>query len=386
MDMKVKLWLLSCVLGGMAPHAYGQGEAEAVPPRSKMAGDYIIMNMQEYEGMVGLGNMRAMEMAVDGDSLSLSGFYMAQGLDGIKAGYSETNGSITIPSGTEILRAGNVTRVLYLWDEDAQEVNPRPITYEYLGNGTWGTEQSLMIMTGYVGGELSPGAYFANGSEIHRANAISANVSYYGTDVESQIRYDESRPSFVAVEGNRVSVYNLLQTDQYGYGCMMEGVMAEDETTVSFAPRPIGQSNDGTYKVLAGCGYDEAGNVPDGLANAGTAQEGYVEGRIDLEEGTLEFGRMAIWVASYGGTGLVIDSNTFFEFVAETKVTFEPGEVLPSSIASSPAADALAKEVERVEYYRMDGVRTAQPRQGELLVKRTVYADGTARSEKVLAR
>ena len=383
--MKTKILLLSFLLGTFQL-VQAQGETETVPALSEMEGDFVIMNMQEYEGMAGLGNMRAMKMSVDGDSLSISGFYMLQGVDNVKAGYDEQDGDITISSGTEILRASNITRVLYVWDEDAQEVNLRPITYEYLGNGTWATEQTLMIMTGYVGGELSQGAYFANGSEIHRANAVSSNVSYYGTDIETQERYDESRPSFVAVEDGRVAVYNLLQADQYGYGCMMEGTIGTDGATVSFAPRAIGQTNDGTYRVLAGCGYDEAGNIPDGLTNAGTPQEGYVEGHLDLETGTLSFGHMAIWVASYDGTGLEIDSDRFFEFVAKTEVTFEPGEILPSSIGPSRALDSQAKAVERVEYYRMDGVRVARPRQGELLVKRSVYTDGTARTEKMFVR
>ena len=321
-----------------------QKGAEAVPARSEMAGDYIIMNMQEYEGMVGLANMRAMKVSVEGDSLNLSGFYMLQGVDNIKAGYNEQNGNITIPSGTEILRSSNIIRVLYLWDEDAQEVSRRAITYEYIGNGTWATEQLLMIMYGYVGEELSPGAYFAQGSEIHRANAVSENVSYYGTEIESQQRYDESRPSFISIEDGRVAVYNLLQTDQYGYGCVMEGVIGEDGTVVSFAPNAVGQANDGTYKVLAGCGYDEENNIPDGL------------------------------------------TNSFFEFVAETKVAFEPDDVLASSVQSSPEWEETAKDVERVEYYRMDGVRVMCPRQGELLVKRMVYTDGTVRSEKMFAR
>lgn len=384
--MKIRILLLICLLGGMLPVAQAQEGAEAVPARSEMAGDYIIMNMQEYEGMVGLANMRAMKVSVEGDSLNLSGFYMLQGVDNIKAGYNEQNGNITIPSGTEILRSSNIIRVLYLWDEDAQEVSRRAITYEYIGNGTWATEQPLMIMYGYVGEELSPGAYFAQGSEIHRANAVSENVSYYGTEIESQQRYDESRPSFISIEDGRVAVYNLLQTDQYGYGCVMEGVIGEDGTVVSFAPNAVGQANDGTYKVLAGCGYDEENNIPDGLTNAGTSQEGYVEGYLDLEAGILEFGRMAIWAASYGGLGLVINSNSFFEFVAETKVAFEPDDVLASSVQSSPKWEETAKDVERVEYYRMDGVRVMYPRQGELLVKRMVYTDGTVRSEKMFVR
>ena len=161
--MKTKILLLSFLLGTFQL-VQAQGETETVPALSEMEGDFVIMNMQEYEGMAGLGNMRAMKMSVDGDSLSISGFYMLQGVDNVKAGYDEQDGDITIPSGTEILRASNITRVLYVWDEDAQEVNLRPITYEYLGNGTWATEQTLMIMTGYVGGELSQGAYFANGS------------------------------------------------------------------------------------------------------------------------------------------------------------------------------------------------------------------------------
>ena len=190
-------------------------DATTVPAREEMTGDFIIINSQVYNDVEGISDMRPMTITDRGDSLVISNMYM-RGCRNVAADYDEENGNLTIPSGVLIYHIENIVYYLYQWNDDQEMVNPRPITYKYAGNGEWRTDATLMLMVGYEEGDLQP-SYFAQGSEIVKANGTAENVSFAASGLD---RYDESRPCLVRIDDPVITIYNFLQADQFGYGCM----------------------------------------------------------------------------------------------------------------------------------------------------------------------
>ena len=370
--------LLSCVCLA----SVGMAVAQTMPPSvEEMAGDYVIMNYKENEGQKLLADMKDMRIDAAGhDALKFSGFYMTDSED-FAVAYDPQSGKIAIPSGTQVLGGDSgFEQYLYLWNEDKDEVMNSDIEYLLQEDGTWKAAPPIVLMSGVEGGQLSP-YYFSNESVICRANAETANVSYVGWGAEQEV-YIESRPSYVRIEKNKITVYNLLQKDQYGYGCYMEGTYTDDGR-VLFKPVLVGQSNDGTYKVLAGCLYDEQENRPTDITDAGGRSEGVVRGTIDLDAGVLELEPMAIWTASLHDSLVIIDSDRrYYEFVKSVKVTFEP---LSTSSVENIESDG-AKEVLRVEYFNSAGQRISAPCAGSFTIKRTIYKNHLPETEKIYIR
>lgn len=358
-------------------------DATTVPAREEMTGDFIIINSQVYNDVEGISDMRPMTITDRGDSLVISNMYMRGCLD-VKADYDEENGNLTIPSGVLIYHIENIVYYLYQWNDDQEMVNPRPITYKYAGNGEWRTDATLMLMVGYEEGDLQP-SYFAQGSEIVKANGTAENVSFAASGLD---RYDESRPCLVRIDDLVITIYNFLQADQFGYGCMAQGVIDNSRSNAIFVTSVVGQANDGTYRILAGCELNEDGNLPTGISHAGERHEGYTYAAIDLENGTIDFEPMAIWAGIYDSTtgSLDIDPNSVFETVATARVTYDPSRTTASSVTETVADGAGSAEAVRTDYYRIDGTMTDQPRDGELVIKRTQYKDGSAKSEKMIWR
>lgn len=364
--------------GGINVYAQSDG----VIPFNEIAGDYIIMNSEDYEGQKMLADVRNMTFTLseENDSILISGLYMNKCPD-VKAGYDETNGNITIPAGTVIFYAENVIHYLYPWDDDAEEVNYRPIVYKYNGDGSWSNPTTLMVMAGYVGGELSP-YYFAQGSEIKLSNSETSNVSYAGIGSDQQM-FDEKRPSFMQIDGSNIMIYNLLTTDQFGFGCNLSGSFDKETGECVFVPAVVGQANDGTYKVLAGCGVDEENNIPTGITNPDTSLEGDINAVIDFEKGTIHFDPMCIFPASLGSDGyLVVDDQSFFELVKSVDVTFKIDEVVSVENVTN---DDENMEIKDVEYYSLEGIRIAElPEDGKLVIRKINYKDNTSKVEKVI--
>lgn len=349
----------------------------SVPQVSEMGGDYIIVNYKDYDGVKYVADMKSMDFRVFGNTLLVSGFYQVGSPD-FEAAYDETAGTISISAGIKLFGDGDgMVQYLYLWDADNSEASESPIEYVYEGNGVWKEERTLVLMSGVEGEELSP-YYFSQGSVIYRANAVTENISFAGSG-DSQERYEESRPSYLEIDNNKVTVYNLLQTDQYGYGCKMEGTYNAATGEVVFSPEVVGQSNEGVYKVLAGCIYDEAKNFPTDVTEAGTGSEGVVKGAIDLDAGVLTLEPMAIWVGNYSN-GVVTIQKSVFEFVRSVEVKFE--NVQMGSVETLPGNDG-DKEVLKVEYYNLMGQRLVQPVPDTFAIKRTYYKGHQPETEKV---
>lgn len=359
-------------------------EIGEIPPVSALEGNYIIMNSKVYEGVKNLADMRAMEISLtEDDSLLFSGYYV--GSIKFKAGYNAKNGSISIPPGIKVFGYSDnegASQYLYAWDDEKEEVIPRPIIYKYKGNNTWEIETTIVLMVGVEGGELSPGYFSQGSSKICRANATTENVSFVDRGAEQQ-RWDETRNSYVTIDGSKVSVFNMLQTDGNGYGCKLDLTYNPVTRRVSAPPALIGQVGDldYPYRALTGCQYDDAKNEPTDIIYPGTSKEGFIEGTMDLEQGIIELQPMTIWPSAYTATGWTVDLTRFYEFVKTVKITFDPAST--TSISAPQAADVAGKEIVRTEYYNLAGQRITEPIPYTVFIRRIYYMDNTFTTEKV---
>ena len=352
-----------------------------IPALSDMSGDFLVLNSQEYNGVTSLSSMKAFKMSPSGNTtVSMSGFYMAGCLN-FDAEYNEKNGSMSIASGTPIFDMESYMVYLCPWDSENEEVIKRPIEYRYAGNNTWQNDNDLMLVA--ILDENIQTSSFSNSSTIVRCNGTSANTSYAGA-VGSQDEYNESRPCYVTINGNRIDIYNILQADQYGYGVHLSGTFDAETGNAMLDYTLTGYTNDGKYRILTGCDYDEATNMPTGMSYADTADMGRIHATIDVKNGTLTLDPMAIWVAEYDATtgNITVNENFLFEFVKTVSVTYDPASTIATSIES--VDNTAAKEVQRVEYYSIDGRKIGEPQKGSLVIRVTVYKDNTSKKEKIL--
>lgn len=352
-----------------------------IPALSDMSGDFLVLNSQEYNGVTSLSSMKAFKMSPSGNTtVSMSGFYMAGCLD-FDAEYNEKNGSMSIASCTPIFDMESYMVYLYPWDSENEEVITRPIEYRYAGNNTWQNDNDLMLVA--ILDENIQTSSFSNSSTIVRCNGTSANTSYVGA-AGSQDEYNESRPCYVTINGNRIDIYNILQADQYGYGVHLSGTFDAETGDAMLDYTLTGYANDGTYRILTGCDYDEATNMPTGMSYADTADMGRIHATIDVKNGTLTLDPMAIWVAEYDATtgSITVNENLLFEFVKTVNVNYDPASTIATSIES--VDNTAAKEVQRVEYYSIDGRKIGEPQKGSLVIRVTVYKDNTSKKEKIL--
>lgn len=382
--MKTKNILLSCIclLFGISKTT-AQTEDIQIPSINEMKGDYIIVNYKTYEGVTAISDVKSMSMDVtEDDSLKISDFYMKLCYD-FNAGFNKNTGHISIPAGTKIFdyrdEQGSV-QYLYAWNEEMQEVISRPIVYKYKGNGHWHTDVPIVLMTGVLGGELSP-YYFSVGSSIYLSNATTENETYVGYGEEQQ-KWMESRPSYIAIENTTVTIYNMLQTDALNYGCYIKLAYNTDENRVYTNPTLIGQVGDieFPYKMLAGCEYDKKYNKPTGLCYAGTPTEGSIEGALDPENGTIELAPMAIWPAMFDGSQIVMDTERFYEFEKSVKIT---SEQLKATSITHPSIDAATKEITYIEYYNLAGQQIKRPQSNSFTIQKNYYTDQTFEVYKI---
>lgn len=379
--MTKKILLISAFAVTAALYAQ---ESDVIPTQEQMTGDFLVLNTQEYEGVKGLASIKPFTVSPAGeDSITVSGFYMTGCLD-LKAGYNETTGMISIPAGVPIFNMETYMTYLYPWNAENEEVIMRPIEYKYAGNNTWECNTDLMLVA--IQGEEMQATTFSNGSQIVRCNATSNNVSYVGAvgSQDGQIEYVESRRSYVTISGNIIDVYNILQVDQYGYGLRMSGTIDQAAGKAKFSYALTGYTNDGTYRILTGCEYNEETNMPTGVSYSGTSDYGMVYATIDLTEGKIIFDPMAIWVAEYTTDGnITVNDNLLFEFIKSVEVNYE---VPLSTGIETPVVVDMQKEIERIDFYTVDGRKIKEPLDGMFVIKVTVYKDKSSQAEKMLFR
>lgn len=354
----------------------------SIPSINEMKGDFLVLNSQEYNGVKGLASIKPFSIVPTGNNtISVSGFYMTGCLD-FNAEYNEKTGTISIPSGTPIFDMDTYIVYLYPWNSETGEEISRPIEYKYAGNNTWECNTDLMLVA--IQGEEIQTVTFSNGSQITLCNGKSDNISYVGA-AGSQDEYIESRPSYVTINNNEIDVYNILQADQYGYGVHLSGTIDREAGEVMFNYTLTGHANDRTYRILTGCEYNSETNMPTGMSYSDTDNIGRIHATIDLEKGEIALNPMAIWAANYDmNTGEIkIDENLLYEFVKTTNVTFNINNPDVSAIKMQDVTDTN-KEVERIDYYAVDGSKLTEPQKGSLIIKVTVYKDKTKKSEKII--
>lgn len=357
-------------------------ETTTIPTIGEMEGDFLVLNSQEYNGEKSLATIKPFNIVpTDNSSISVSGFYMNGCID-FNAEYNESTGSISIPSGIPVFDMETYMVYLYPWDSEAGEEILRPIEYKYIGNNTWECNTDLMLVA--VQGEEKQTVTFSNGSRIVRCNGQSNNTSYVGS-TGNQDEYIESRPSYVAINGNTIDIYNILQADQYGYGVHLSGTINKDVNEVMFRYTLTGHANDGTYRMLTGCEYDVETNMPTGMSYPETSNVGMIHATIDMEKGEIAFNPMAIWAAEYDtSTGNIsVNENLLYEFVKTVNVNYDINNSDVSAIETPNIADTN-KEVKQINYYAIDGSKLKTPQYGSLVIKMTIYNDESRKTEKVI--
>lgn len=354
--------------------------ASAAPAIDDMNGDFIVMNSRVYNDVKSLAEMKGFTISkVNEDSIKVSGFYMNNCYD-FNAEYDDMNGSIYIPAGTPIYDLGSAILYLYPWNDETEEVIMRPIEYKYNGHDTWICNTTIMLVA--INGEDIVPYYFSEGSKIARCNGTTDNISYVG-QAGSQDEYVESRASYVVMDGNYIDIYNLLLADQFGYGVHVTGIYGEDNDEVWFNYAVTGTANDGTYRILTGCEYDEETNMPTGMSFPDTQKMGLIKAKINLESGEMVFEPMAIWAATYDSeTGqLTVDENLLYEFVKSVKVKFDVEDAIESDIDNIMTTD---KQIERVEFFTIDGMKIDNPENGTFVIKKIYYSDKSTETEKII--
>lgn len=373
--------LLLAATVAVTTSAYAQSTV-TIPSLEEMQGDFLVLNSQEYNGVTSLASMKPFTISpVDAHTLTIDGFYMTGCLD-FQAEYNENTGTISIPAGVPIYDMDSYMVYLYPWNVETEEEILRPIEYKYMGNNTWECNTDLMLVA--IQGEEKQTVTFSNGSRIVRCNGKSNNISYVGA-AGSQETYIESRPSYVTISGNDIDVYNILQADQYGYGVHLKGTIDRETGEAMFNYTLTGYANDGTYRILTGCEYNDETNMPTGMSFPDTEDVGKIHATIDLNKGEIALTPMAIWAAEYDATtgSISVNETLLYEFVKSVSISYDVASPEVSGI-EAPNVENENKEVTRIDYYAIDGSKLVAPQEGSLVIKVTVYKDKTMRSEKVL--
>lgn len=355
-------------------------ETSTVPGIDDMAGDFIVLNSRSYNDVKSLAEMKAFKISkVSDSSIKMSGFYM-RGCEDFNADYDANTGTISIPAGTPIFNMETYMLYLYPWNDDTDEVINRPIEYEYNGHESWVCNTTIMLVA--INGEEITPYYFSESSKIAKCNGTTDNISYVG-QAGSQDEYIENRPSYIVIDGKYIDIYNLLQADQYQYGVHISGIYDEKSNEAWFNYATTGMANDGTYRILTGCEYDKETNMPTGMSYPDTQQMGLTRASIDLEEGKIIFDPMAIWAATYDQqTGqLTVDENLLYEFVKSVEVNFDVEKAIGAYIKD---IDSDNKEIEKIDFYTIDGVKIEYPEKGTFVIKKTYYKDKSSLSEKMI--
>lgn len=284
-------------------------------------------------------------------------------------------------AGTAIFGTESYMYYLYPYNLETEEIIYRPIEYKYIGANTWECNVPLLLTA--MQGDETQSYIFSTTSRMSRCNATSNNVSYVGS-AGNQTEYIESRSSYVTIVGNNIRIFNILQADQYGYGVNLQGTFDPEDGDLWLEYTLTGYSNDGTYRILTGCEYDESTNMPTGVAHTGS-NYAKIHGTIDLENGEISLEPMAIWVAELNtSTGQIyINENLLFEFIKSVNVTYDV-EKTDVSAVETPTMTDVEKEISHIDYYTIDGRKIAEPQNGSIIIKVTVYKDNTKKTEKII--
>lgn len=341
------------------------------------------------------------------DKVTISGFW--RGLRGDRytftADFDDFDGAIIMPAGTVIWEdnrydfngelIGTVPVKAYAMegsDEAGWQVSPRPIIFSYDQSTGRYTNRGYIAITTLVNdettGEQTEGIieYLYNVTFVP-ANGMVTNSNYRVESDGTISQYgEESRACYV--DEKTGEILNLLYTDQYNTGPLMNFSIKGNSFILPAAP--IAALTDATYsyKVLAGVNIDPDTKRP------WLTQTKEISGEIaeNTETGmkSVSFSPSAIYavaVAVDETTGQyymdISDNSPVYEIVESLELKYTPVDVA-ASVGDAMASDAV-KEVATVEYYDLYGRKlpAAADVKG-VVIKRITYTDGSVETLKAI--
>lgn len=341
------------------------------------------------------------------DKVTISGFW--RGLRGdrytLTADFDDFNGAISMPAGTVIWKdnrydnegelIASVPVKAYAMessDDTGWQVSSRPIIFSYDQSTGRYTNRGYIAITTLVNdettGEQTEGImeYLYNVTFVP-ANGMVTNSNYRVESDGTILQYgEESRACYV--DEKTGEILNLLYTDQYNTGPLMNFSIKGNSFILPAAP--IAALTDATYsyKVLAGVNIDPDTKRP------WLTQTMEISGEIVEDAATgmksVSFSPSAIYavaVAVDDATGSyyfdISDNSPVYEIVESLELKYTPVDVA-ASVGDAMASDAV-KEVATVEYYDLYGRRlpAAADVKG-VVIKRITYTDGSVETLKAI--
>ena len=340
------------------------------------------------------------------DKVTISGFW--RGLRGdrytLTADFDDFDGAIIMPAGTviwedkrydiegELIASVPVMAYAMVSDGTEWQVSKRPIIFSYDQSTGRYTNRGYIAITTLVNDETTGEQtdrimeYLYNVTFVP-ANGMVTNSNYRVESDGTISQYgEESRACYV--DEKTGEILNLLYTDQYNTGPLMNFSIKGNSFILPAAP--IAALTDATYsyKVLAGVNIDPDTKRP------WLTQTMEISGEIVEDAATgmksVSFSPSAIYavaVAVDETTGQyymdISDNSPVYEIVESLELKYTPVDVA-ASVGDAMASDAV-KEVATVEYYDLYGRRlpSAADVKG-VVIKRITYTDGSVETLKAI--
>ena len=387
----------------------------AVPTIDDIVGNYVqcdsLLQQDETSGEVYSQFNKCTDLTVakvEGadDKVTISGFW--RGLRGdrytLTADFDDFDGAIIMPAGTviwedkrydiegELIASVPVMAYAMVSDGTEWQVSKRPIIFSYDQSTGRYTNRGYIAITTLVNDETTGEQtdrimeYLYNVTFVP-ANGMVTNSNYRVESDGTISQYgEESRACYV--DEKTGEILNLLYTDQYNTGPLMNFSIKGNSFILPAAP--IAALTDATYsyKVLAGVNIDPDTKRP------WLTQTMEISGEIVEDAATgmksVSFSPSAIYavaVAVDETTGQyymdISDNSPVYEIVESLELKYTPVDVA-ASVGDAMASDAV-KEVATVEYYDLYGRRlpSAADVKG-VVIKRITYTDGSVETLKAI--
>lgn len=388
----------------------------AVPTIDDIVGNYVqcdsLLQQDETSGEVYSQFNKCTDLTVakvEGadDKVTVSGFW--RGLRGdrytLTADFDDFNGAISMPAGTVIWEdkrydiegelIASVPVKAYAMessDDTGWQVSSRPIIFSYDQSTGRYTNRGYIAITTLVNdettGEQTEGImeYLYNVTFVP-ANGMVTNSNYRVESDGTITQYgEESRACYV--DEKTGEILNLLYTDQYNTGPLMNFSIKGNSFILPAAP--IAALTDATYsyKVLAGVNIDPDTKRPWLTPTMEISGEIVEDAATGMK--SVSFSPSAIYavaVAVDDATGSynldISDNSPVYEIVESLELKYTPVDVA-ASVGDAMASDAV-KEVATVEYYDLYGRKlpAAADVKG-VVIKRITYTDGSVETLKAI--
>ena len=341
------------------------------------------------------------------DKVTISGFW--RGLRGdrytLTADFDDFNGAISMPAGTVIWKdnrydiegelIASVPVKAYAMessDDTGWQVSKRPIIFSYDQSTGRYTNRGYIAITTLVNdettGEQTEGIieYLYNVTFVP-ANGMVTNSNYRVESDGTITQYgEESRACYV--DEKTGEILNLLYTDQYNTGPLMNFSIKGNSFILPAAP--IAALTDATYnyKMLAGVDIDPYTKKPWLTPTMDITGEIVEDAATGMK--SVSFSPSAIYAVALAvddATGSyylnISDNSPVFEIVKSLELKYTPVDVA-ASVGDAMASDAV-KEVATVEYYDLYGRKlpAAADVKG-VVIKRITYTDGSVETLKAI--